>query len=144
MLFRSCGTILFVYICGVLMLTLMPFSLPVFGISSFHAPWSSLNLMPFIDVQMGRPAAWREIGLNILVMVPFGILYPLVRPRNCQQTIIVTMLFSLFIEIGQLLQAWWGNGIRIFDITDIITNTIGGAIGALLLFGLRHLLNKNN
>lgn len=47
-------------------------------------------------------------------------------------------MFSFFIESYQLLRVWWnGVDIRIFDVTDLITNTCGGFIGYLTFVSLK-------
>ena len=51
---------------------------------------------------------------------------------------VITFLFSLTIECSQLLSAWWvGIYSRNFDVTDLITNTIGGLIGYYIFITLR-------
>ncbi|MDM5234151.1 VanZ family protein [Lysinibacillus pakistanensis] len=47
-------------------------------------------------------------------------------------------LFSLTIECSQLLSAWWGSIYsRNFDMTNLITNTIGELIGYFIFIILR-------
>ncbi len=140
--YRISNTVLYGYLGLLMMATLMPFSFPVFGFSSFKNPSSSFNLVPFLDLRLSRGDSWRQIILNILIMVPFGFLYPLAHRQDLKRTVIAGLVCSLLIEILQLGQVWWGNGSRVFDITDIITNTIGTLAGALLLFGLRRLLGQ--
>ena len=69
---------------------------------------------------------------NILLFLPFGILYPLFRPGSTwQQTFALGVLTSLVIENIQPLMD------RSFDINDIVLNTIGVAVSTVVFFSLR-------
>ncbi len=79
----------------------------------------------------------RQIVQNVIMTVPFGFLYPLCRRvvgKKCGllRCVLMTIVLSLSIEILQPLI----NGARSADITDVITNTVGGLIGyvAYMLF----------
>ena len=69
----------------------------------------------------------RQVGLNVIMMIPFGFLLPLVKNGNAKllKTVLYTFILSFSIELLQPLI----NGFRASDITDIITNIIGGIIG---------------
>ncbi len=126
-------TLMYVYLSFVLYFTLMPIlpSLP-FILNHSYAP---MNLVPFIDVLTGRGDFLRQIVLNILMTVPFGFLFPLVRKRAAKLggTVLFCFLMSLGIE---LLQPLISNS-RSSDITDLITNVIGGMLGYGLYLILR-------
>lgn len=50
----------------------------------------------------------------------------------------MSFLFSLMIETVQLLSVLWGSLVyRTFDVTDLITNTIGGLLGYLFFVILK-------
>lgn len=119
------NTLLYVYLSFVLYFTLMPVitSIPFI----FNHPYTPMNLEPFIDVLKGRGDFVRQIGLNILMTVPFGFLFPLTRNPTATfgGTVRACFLMSLCIELLQPLI----NDSRSSDITDLITNVIGGAIG---------------
>lgn len=118
------NTLMYIYISFVLFFTLMPIisSLPFI----FNHPYGFMNLTPFSDVLGGRGDFIRQVLLNVIMMIPFGFLLPLANKRcNFIRVIIYTFLFSLSIELLQPLI----NGFRSSDITDLITNTCGGAIG---------------
>jgi len=131
-------TNMYIYLSFILYFTLMPIitSLPFI----FNHPYDSMNLIPFIDVSLGRGDFLRQVGLNILMTIPFGILLPLVRKENTTllKTILYTFLLSLSIELLQPLI----NGTRSSDITDIITNVIGGIIGYTIYIIFKPLINK--
>ena len=136
-------TLMYVYVVMVFFVTLMPFTIPFSGTNDQFM--ETANFTPFRDLILNYDGALREIVLNVIMMIPFGIIYPLIKKKRLIKTVLMTLTFSLFIEISQLLNVWW-NGLetRIFDVTDLITNTFGGLIGYLLLCVLRLLtLNKS-
>jgi len=70
--------------------------------------------------------------LNVLLFVPWGLMIKLLRGKDCLlrnyvMTVLICFSTSFFIEITQLI-----TGRGRFEITDILMNVIGGAIGALL------------
>lgn len=119
------NTLMYVYLSFVFYFTLMPVitSLPFVLNHSYRF----MNMMPFIDVLSGRGDFLRQILLNVILTVPFGFLYPMTRKpaAGFGRTVLFCFLISLCIELLQPLL----NGFRSSDITDIITNTIGGMIG---------------
>ena len=129
---------MYVYISFVLYFTLMPIitSLPFM----FNHSYEMMNLVPFIDVFNSRGDFIRQVVLNVIMTVPFGFLLPLVKKENCKflKVVFYTFLLSLSIEILQPLI----NGIRSSDITDIITNVIGGIIGYIIYLVFRPLAIK--
>ncbi|NLN83085.1 MAG: VanZ family protein [Firmicutes bacterium] len=129
-------TIMFVYISLVLSVTLMPIvvSLPFI----FSHPYRPMNLIPFVDYILGRGDTVRQIVLNVIMMMPFGFLLPIVKKQNIFSCLFWTFLFSLSIELLQPLI----DGFRVADITDIITNTLGGLLGYLLYLVFRPLISR--
>lgn len=89
-----------------------------------------MNLMPFVDVISGKGDFIRQIILNVIMTVPFGFLFPLVKTSNPKliKTVFYTFLLSFSIEILQPLI----DGFRSSDITDLITNVLGGIIGYIM------------
>lgn len=130
------NTLFYVYIASVLYVTLMPIivSLPFI----FDHPYVPMHLRPFDDYFSKRGDAVRQILLNVVMMIPFGFLLPAVKKRNLFSCALFTFLFSLGIELVQPLL----NGSRSSDLTDIITNTVGGIVGYLLFLLFRPLLNS--
>jgi glycopeptide antibiotics resistance protein len=70
---------------------------------------------------------------NMLLLVPLGLLLPILWREfdNMRNTLLFSFLFSLGIEIIQLLSYYVGNIGRSFDIDDIILNTFGACLGYL-------------
>jgi len=134
-------TLIYIYISFVLFFTLMPFLIPIPGGNNLFL--QSMNLVPFRDVIKGINGAVREAILNIIMLIPLGFLLPIVRKRNVITITLFSLLFSLSIELIQLLYIWSaGPTSRIFDVTDLINNTIGGIIGYLIYLIFRPLINK--
>ena len=122
------NTIMYIYLSFVLYFTLMPIitSLPFI----FNHSYTPMNLVPFIDVTFGRGDFARQIVLNIIMTIPFGFLLPFIKKENTKllKVAFYTFLLSLGIEILQPLI----NDCRSSDITDLITNVLGGIIGYIM------------
>lgn len=118
-------TLMYVYISFVLYFTLMPIITNIPFV--FNHPYIPMNMVPFIDVIIGRGDFIRQVVLNIIMTIPFGFLFPLTRRETAKfsRTVFFCFLMSLCIE---LLQPFSFSG-RSSDITDLITNVTGGIIG---------------
>ena len=131
------NTMMYIYLSFVLYFTLMPIitSLPFI----FNHPYDLMNLVPFIDVLNGRGDFIRQVVLNVIMTIPFGFLLPLVKKNvKLLKIVFYTFLLSLSIELLQPLI----NGIRSSDITDLITNVIGGIIGYIIYLIFKPLTSK--
>ena len=117
------NTLMYAYLSLVLYFTMMPVVVSIPSI--LDHPYSPMNLVPFIDVSLGRGDFLRQVFLNVIMTLPFGFLFPLTRDKraNFGVTVFSCFLMSLGIE---LLQPFFD---RSSDITDLITNVIGGALG---------------
>lgn len=117
------NTLMYLYLSFVLYFALMPVitSIPFV----LNHPYTPMNLVPFIDVSMGRGDFLRQVVLNIIMTMPFGLLFPLTQNKTgkLSRTVFFCFLMSLGIE---LLQPFFG---RSSDVTDLITNVIGGVLG---------------
>lgn len=129
-------------------------------------PGHELNLHPFSNKLQSlrnlllspdparRRAAWSYLSVDVLgnvaVFVPFGgalaaaglLSWPATRRRRSfwPSWLGVTaagLLLSLFIEIAQLAIPS-----RVTDVDDVILNTLGTAVGALLIWGLFRLTHQ--
>ncbi|WP_405534276.1 VanZ family protein [Streptomyces sp. NBC_00075] len=88
------------------------------------------SLRAYLDQPEMRDAI-RQIGGNVLLGVPFGLLVPIVLPkaRGVLRVLFLTAAVMLMVELAQgtLITG------RAFDIDDVILNTTGALIGYLLL-----------
>lgn len=117
------NTLMYVYLSFVLFFTMMPViaSIPFM----LDHPYIPMNLVPFIDVSLRRGDFFRQVILNVIMTLPFGFLFPLTRDKRAKFG--VTVFFCFLMSLGiELLQPFFD---RSSDITDLITNVIGGALG---------------
>lgn len=88
-----------------------------------------INLEPFKYVKrVGNTINFADVIENMVVFIPFGLLLKMVNRHI--SILYATLLFfttSLFFEVMQYVLC-----IGISDITDLITNTLGGMIGLAL------------
>lgn len=136
--------LLFIYITMVIGVTLTPFPLDEAALSSAravneYAGFSDyLNLIPFYHIRY----AYEQFLLNIILFVPFGILWPLYQGKwplyqgkiRLKTALSSGFIFSLLIETVQLglscllqVPEWY------FDVNDLIANTLGAAIGYIVV-----------
>ena len=117
------NTLMYAYLSLVLYFTMMPVvaSIPFM----LDRPYKPMNLVPFIDVSLGRGDFFRQVFLNVIMTLPFGFLFPLIRGKRAKFG--VTVLFCFLMSLGiELLQPFFD---RSSDITDLITNVTGGVLG---------------
>ncbi|MFF4957783.1 VanZ family protein [Streptomyces sp. NPDC001222] len=88
------------------------------------------SLRAYLEQPAARDAV-KQIGGNILLGVPFGILLPVLAPgtRGIVRVGIVTAVVMLLVELAQGALVTG----RAFDIDDVILNTTGALLGYLLL-----------
>ena len=129
--YRVWFTLLWLYLCSVACVTLMPFRLPIPGANPLFL--EEINLEPFRDIKRGYLYARSGVVLNCLMFLPFGFILPCIRRRGPVRVTLASLGLSLFIEGVQLLYCWGGvSNRRIFDVTDLIMNTLGGLLGYVL------------
>jgi len=105
---------------------LSPNQLMLKGASAAEA----VNLVPLI---MLRLVDLKTSLLNILMLIPFGFGLPFITKLRMKRVVIAGMLFSIAIELLQLLTGVMARmTFRSADINDVIFNTLGAAIGYLL------------
>ncbi|MEV5427796.1 VanZ family protein [Streptomyces sp. NPDC052701] len=88
------------------------------------------SLRSYLDQPALRDAV-RQVGGNLLLGVPFGVLVPVVAPRTRRilRVVLLTAVVMLLVEFAQGAMITG----RAFDIDDVILNTTGALIGYLLL-----------
>ena len=117
------NTLMYVYLSLVLYFTMMPVVVSIPFI--LDHPYKPMNLTPFIDVSLGRGDFFRQVVLNVIMTLPFGFLFPLT--RGGRGKFVVTVFFCFLMSLGiELLQPFFD---RSSDVTDLITNVTGGALG---------------
>lgn len=76
-----------------------------------------------------------QIVFNIILTMPFGAYIKYYFKKETNTVIALSFLLSAFIEIGQLTGLFFifDGSYRLFDIDDLICNTIGGFLGGFLV-----------
>lgn len=100
----------------------------------------AVNLIPFLDAVNSPVSYIRNELLNVLLFVPLGVFLPILWSRDvftCRRTVIFAMALSVLIELSQLFT------FRLTDVDDIITNTLGAALGYELLLYCKTPCNIN-
>jgi len=92
------------------------------------------NFIPFTTIKMyikyyPKLNSFENLFGNILVFIPFGVLFPLVSRigRKWYLFLLVSLAFILGIEVFQLF-----TGCGAFDVDDIILNCLGALTGFLI------------
>lgn len=101
------------------------------GFSEFHN-LDQYNLIPLLD--FGNSLWRRNMILNIVMFMPFGFLWPLLRGKFCWKYLWISSLtFSSLIELYQFgMTLFIGVPLWYADINDLIANVLGGLIGYFL------------
>lgn len=113
------------YLCGMYVLVGLP------NVTYMRFEWN-LNLIPFAGMLDGL----RDTVLNILLFIPLGVFLPLLwhKFRGMGKTVFFGFGMSLAIELLQIFTY------RATDVNDLITNTLGTALGFFLGKLLRRIL----
>ena len=105
-----------------------------------RADGGGYNLIPFWSYMAAYGGAlylWKEVALNYLLFMPLGF-FLMIRMENTVKVSMIDLCFSSLIEIAQLM---FNRGLFEFD--DIIGNTIGCLIGAMIgKIVCRYLISK--
>ena len=83
-----------------------------------------------------------QVMLNILMTVPFGFFFKFFLNIKRRNIILLTFLLSLSIELAQLTGLFftYPGSYRLFDVDDLIMNTLGGFIGTVLANNVNELI----
>ncbi|MEU9957637.1 VanZ family protein [Streptomyces sp. NPDC050982] len=88
------------------------------------------SLRAYLDQPELRDA-FRQIGGNLLLGIPFGVLLPVLVPK-VRGILRVLLLTAIVMTMVELVQGAVITG-RAFDVDDVILNTSGALVGYLLL-----------
>ena len=122
---KALSRVLFgLYLLTLLWLLLFKISYDIPSILADHQT-RSLNLVPFVG--------WGHTGVsetvsNVITFIPFGLLLGLSnRSAALWRLLLIVFAFSVVVEALQFVLA-----IGTTDITDVITNTVGGLVGLMV------------
>ena len=128
-----CATIFGIYLLFVIDKTFFPLQVGgVFADTMKAAPFTSgINLIPFNFSHLSDPGSIiRELGLNLVLLVPFGFGMSFVAPVRGKNTWWLAPAVGVSIEAIQLvISLILGYPYRVIDITDVIMNTLGFLVG---------------
>ncbi|WP_307406767.1 VanZ family protein [Neobacillus ginsengisoli] len=137
-----------IYICMVVSVTLFP--IPIGFHSNTENIYRSINVMPLVsiiksisqigiayggDAQFMIGLIVRNVGGNILLLMPLSFLAPLIwnKFKRFKNIMLLGFVISVSIELLQLVETMlsggWG---RITDINDVICNVLGVTVGYLI------------
>jgi len=132
------------FLYGLIIIRLIVFKYPYAQLREIAAHWrrdvvweglDSANFTLFKTIRMyiryyGRLNSFENLFGNVLVFIPYGILYPLSFPgRKCSLIFLpATLLFVAGIELFQLFSAFGK-----FDVDDILLNCLGAVLGFILV-----------
>ena len=100
----------------------------------------NINLIPFSQPAIvNGKADISEIILNILAFIPYGLfLHTLMDKKSILRNILIIFATSFIFELIQYIFAICSS-----DITDIISNTLGGIVGLVISMLMAKLLKDN-
>ena len=83
-----------------------------------------------------------QVAFNLIMFIPFGIYLKYYFDCSFLKTLLLSFALSLLFELTQLsgLCFLYPRGYRLFDVDDLIINSLGGAAGYLLAMPLGKLL----
>lgn len=110
--------------------------------SSATQNWVPLkNIKGMLSANVTSRTAMENVGGNILIFIPFGIMVPLLLRSRYKYplAILLGFLLSVFFESFQLY-----TGCGQFDVDDIILNTSGALTGVVILMFANYIFQKDN
>ncbi|AET69338.1 glycopeptide antibiotics resistance protein [Desulfosporosinus orientis DSM 765] len=129
--------LLALYLVILIWLVLFKLQYNIFSVFNYHH--RSLNLNPFAPLNVNGRINFGEMIDNVMIFIPFGLLLNVnFKKVGFIPKFALILVFSLTCELIQFIFA-----IGATDITDVITNTVGGFLG-LELYSLsnRYINNK--
>lgn len=78
----------------------------------------------------GVQSEWDQITLNIILFIPFGFLWNIIRRNKSNYIEIILMSAALSLSV-EIMQYYSTRGT--FDIEDLLTNVLGGVIGGMII-----------
>ncbi|PEM86781.1 hypothetical protein CN627_16575 [Bacillus wiedmannii] len=133
-----------IYIGMVVAITLFP--IPIGFPTGIENIRLSINIIPFAsiikdigkigiaydgDVLFMIGLIVRNVGGNILLLMPLGFLAPIIwdKFKKIKNTILLGLAISISIELLQLTESLFSGWGRITDIDDVVFNVIGSIVG---------------
>lgn len=117
------------------------FKTPRMQLIPFNFVSAFLKNSPFIITKLSTyiPAIkspyFYQVAFNFIFFIPFGMYLRYYFKNNLKSTILLSFGLSLFFELTQLsgLYGIYPRGYRLFDVDDLMINTLGGVFGYFLV-----------
>lgn len=129
---------LLVYFLAIWTYTLLPLPDP----DLLRCAGTNLDPLAFVHditgaIARGNPLldpATLQLALNVLLFIPLGFFVRLIWHRGVIVATLSGAALSLFIETTQVTGVWglYPCAYRVFDVVDLMTNTLGALVGVLL------------
>lgn len=119
---------LHLYLLVVLLFSILPLDLTISVVEIYHK-WNEgrLILVPFSGLKGGVAEVGYELGSDLLIWLPVGLLLAMERGSSPVQTAIQVGLLAMGVELAQLFVYS-----RVTDISDPLLAALGGGLGAYL------------
>ncbi len=99
-----------------------------------------MDILKESHIVFSNPASWLtlinnqalfQVVFNVVMTIPFGVYLRYYFRCGLKNTIVLSFMLSLFFELTQLsgLYFIYPRGYRLFDVDDLIANTLGGVTG---------------
>lgn len=110
------------------------------GVRFSYMEQRQVNLIPFKEaLVLNRNIDVGEIIMNVIIFLPLGIYAGILfKTWNFGKHVFFFFLISFFVEALQFILR-----VGAFDITDTITNTLGGIIGFLILKAIEKVIKNS-
>lgn len=112
------------------MMQLTPFQF----VNDLMREWKLDVLNPKTYLYALTQPVFTQLVFNVFLTIPFGIFLRYFFNLSALKTLIATFFMSLFFEVSQLSGLFfiYSGPYRLFDIDDLILNTLGGTLGYFL------------
>lgn len=143
-------TVFYVYLVGVIAVTIFPIPLDRVLLENLQIIQPPNNWIPFASISQliataPLPVMVKQVVGNALLLLPLGFFIPLLKGRflKAYEIPLTGLIGSLVIEgIQHVIGFMLGYNYRIFDIDDILLNTVGAVLGYILFRLLTPYLNQ--
>ena len=120
---------------------------PKYNLVPFKAVFDFIKETPLVITNPStyilalKDASFYTIAFNIIMTIPFGIYLRYYFKCSFKKVLVYSFILSLFFEITQLTGLYfiYPRAYRLFDIDDLITNTLGGILGYFIANRLKFL-----
>ena len=119
-------------------------------VANMHGPWYQLHLFSFVGdiiketnfdignfstyINFFKTPAVYTVLFNLVLTIPFGVYLRYYFNKKWYEVLVLTFMLSFFFEVTQFsgLFGIYPRPYRLFDVDDLMINTLGGMLGFLL------------